>query len=165
LKKASKSWIVRWRRSVWEYLGELVLSVLSTWLVLRFFDAAAVQERLCVLRPDLLLAVGIGLAAAVAVWAIFAGILAGDFGVWLREKGEASAYSRALATPIFAYLLILVFLLFAGCPKAPLSTNFAVLLLLYALINFVTMIRNVNGLVLLWQDWQQARAKGRPTNI
>jgi ABC-type microcin C transport system permease subunit YejE len=155
LKRDRKFWLVGWRLTAWEYFGEIVLAALCTWLVFDIWGAAVISKRLCEMRTDLLLLIGAGLAAAVAIWAIFIGMLAGDFGAWLREKGQASAYSQALAAPIFSYLLGLMVVLFAACSKAHLAVIAVAFLLIYNLVNFVTMVRNVNGLVGLWQAWQQ----------
>ena len=141
---------------MWEYLVEVILASLSCWLVFILQDEEKLRVHLCGLRPDLMVIVGGALATAVAVWAILVGILTSDFGTWLRKKGEAAAYSRGLAVPIFAYLLGLLFLVFEGCPKTIPMLVLLVFVLLYGLINFITMIRNVNGLIRLWQTWQQS---------
>jgi hypothetical protein len=150
-----ESRLTGWRRSAWEYLVEVILASLLCWLLFRFVGQETLRIRLCALRSDLLLIFGVALAAAIAVWAIFVDILRGEFGAWLRKKGEARAYSTGLTAPVFVYLAGLLVLLFEECPKTLSALILTVFVLLYGLINFVTMIRNVNGLVGLWQTWQE----------
>ena len=159
MKTKRTPWLVGWRLSSWEYLVEIILASLSCWAVFILVGQDTVCTRLCSLRPELLGIVGGALAAAVGVWAILFDILRGEFGAWLREKEEASAYSAGLATPIFVFLLGLLVLLFDDCPEKLFASALAVFVLMYGLINFVTMIRNVSGLVRLWQTWQK---KGAP---
>ena len=104
-----------------------------------------------------MLIVGIASGISTAVWVGFLALLSSEFGSWLRKKNEAVSYSRALATPILGYLLGLLFLLFVGCSQSALYLKLSVVVLTYDLINCVTMIRNVNGLVGLWQTWEQQR--------
>lgn len=109
------------------------------------------HERLCSLRADLIVIAGGALAISVAVWGIFLAMLNSDFGAWLRQRNQASAYSRALATPIFGDLLGILLLLFSACSESRTLVKLNVFVLTYDLINLVTMVRNMNGLVGLWQ--------------
>lgn len=143
-----------WRLSIWEYAVEVILALLTCCFLLIFISGESLASHLCGLRSDLMGITGGALAAAIAVWAIFIDILRGEFGAWLRRKGEASAYSTALSFPVFVYLICLLVLLLADCPMRARVSELASFLLLYGLINFVTMVRNINGLVRLWQAWQ-----------
>ncbi|MGA8151805.1 MAG: hypothetical protein WB952_12705 [Terriglobales bacterium] len=145
--------------SAWEYAGELILALLVSVLLFSFAPRAVLHEHLCSLRTDLMLILGIALGIGATVWVGFFALLGGEFGAWLRKKNEASHYSLALAAPIFSYLLGFLLLLFTACLESSWLTRMNVLVLTYDLINFITMIRNVNGVVRLWQTWEQ---QGRP---
>jgi hypothetical protein len=87
-------------------------------------------------------------------------MLATAFGRWLRRKKEAYAYSVALAVPALIYFSALMVLVFTICSESRHWVVLNVFILIYGLINFVTMIRNINGLVRLWQVWE-ARPRSR----
>jgi hypothetical protein len=146
--------------TAWEYAGEIVLAFLISGLLFAAVGGGVMHERLCNLRGDLILIVGVAAGISTTVWAGFLALLSNEFGAWLRKKNEAVWYSRAFATPIFGYLLGLLILLFAGCSQSGLYLRLNVLVLTYDLINCVTMIRNVNGLIALWQTWEQ---QGKPS--
>ncbi|PYV69921.1 MAG: hypothetical protein DMG96_32685 [Acidobacteria bacterium] len=141
--------------SIWEYAGELILAGLFCVLVLVWFDLRDLLRTLCKLRTDLLTGIGVALGISVAIWVGLLTILSSEFGTWLRKKGEASAYSRALATPVLAYVLTFLLLLFTGCGDSRYVLVLNMFATIYGLINLVTMIRNVQGVVGLWQTWQR----------
>ena len=146
-----------WRLSAWEYLGEIVLASLLTVLVFIVVAQNDLQARLCCIRGDLMLIVGIALGISATVWVGFFALLASEFGAWLRKRNATSPYAVGLASPIFADLLGFLVLLFAGCSASSLLLRSTVFVLIYDLINVVTMIRNVIGLIVLWETFEQSR--------
>jgi len=136
---------------VWEYAGEVLLGGLITFLLFRFLGEGRIREALCNLRPDLLVGVGVLLGISAGVWAGLLAILATDFGKWLRQMGEALAYTTALAAPIFISTLAFLTIMFEACSKNRYARYLSTFVLVYSLINLVTMIRNIIGLVGLWQ--------------
>jgi len=146
-----------WRLSAWEYLGEIVLACLLTVLGFLIVGQNDLQARLCSLRGDLMIIVGIALGISATVWVGFFALLASEFGGWLRKRNETSPYAVALASPIFVDLLGFLVLLFAGCSASSLLVRSTVIVLIYDLINVVTMIRNVIGLIALWETFEQSR--------
>ena len=110
---------------------------------------------MCGLRSDLLVGLGVLLAINAAVWAVLLAILSTDFGKWLRKRGEALAYTTALAAPIFISSFAFLVVMFEACSKTRFAPYLATFVLVYALINLVTMVRNVVGLVGLWQLMDQ----------
>ncbi len=143
--------------AIWEYLGEWVLVGLVTALLFFVFGTDIVRKGLCDRRSDLMLSLGIAVGVTAAIWGVFFAVLATEFGAWLRKRDQASSYSRGLATPIFASLAAFAVLLFTpSSPSKPLVVADTVLLL-YAAVNLVTLVRNVNGLVRLWQTWEQTQ--------
>lgn len=141
--------------SIWEYLGEIVLAVLCCALVLSLFTLEEVHAVLCKLRGDLLVGVITAWALSAAIWIGMIAILASDFGKWLRRRGEAAAYSRALATPVIVYALVVALLIGGACSENRFMIEAKLLALAYSAINLVTIVRNVHGLVVLWQTWEQ----------
>ncbi|MGO9403262.1 MAG: hypothetical protein ACLPVW_07305 [Terriglobales bacterium] len=133
-------------------MGEAVLSALLTVLIFIVMGRDVLHARLCSLRSDLMIIVGITLGVSATVWVGFFALLASEFGDWLRKKKEASPYAVALASPIFADLLGFLILLFAACATSSFLLTLTVFVLTYDLVNFITMIRNVIGLIGLWQD-------------
>ena len=146
-----------WRPSVWEYLGEAVLTCLLSVLVFLVVSQNILRVRLCSLRGDLMLIVGIALGLSATVWVGFFALLGSEFGAWLRKKSESSPYAVALASPILADLLGLLVLLFAGCSASFFLLCSTVFILIYDLMNVVTMIRNVIGLIVLWETFEETR--------
>lgn len=98
----------RWVQFCWEYLGEIVLSVLVCILVFKLVRLEILFKGLSDRRSDLLVSYGVAIAVSTAVWGIFLSILTTDFGSWLRRIGQAHDYSRALAFPIFVDLIALL---------------------------------------------------------
>jgi hypothetical protein len=146
-----------WLLAVWEYAGEIVLACLVSGLLFAIVGHDVLHNRLCSFRSDLMLSVGAGLGISATIWVSFFAVLPTEFGAWLRKKDEAVPYSWALATPILSYLLGLLSLLFTACSESVVLLQLNVFVLSYDLINFVTLIRNVNGLIGLWQTWEQQR--------
>lgn len=142
---------------IWEYVGELILAGLCCALLLSYFSVRDLHHTLCKLRPDLLAGVGVALGLSAVIWAGTLTMQASEFGAWLRKRGEASAYSRALATPVLIYVFVFLLLLVSACSDYSYVVAFIVFALIYGLINLVTMIRNVQGLVSLWQTWERTR--------
>lgn len=155
MTQGEKSTVNGWRLSVWEYLGEAILAILASVLLFLIFGRVELHDRLCGLRSDLMTAVGIALGVSATVWVGFFAMLSSEFGKWLRVENQSFSYSRALAAPIFANLVGLLLLVFSACSDSLPSLVIGVVVLVYDLINFVTMVRNVNGLVGLWETWQQ----------
>lgn len=145
--------------SVWEYLGELILATLSCVLFRLHYSTADLLELLCRLRSDLLVGVAAAMALSCGVWIGLLAIFASDFGAWLRKRGEASVYSRALATPVVLYMAVFAITMFAPCRNSPYSAFLNLFGLVYGAINFITIVRNVQGLIDLWQTWENARKK------
>jgi hypothetical protein len=143
----------------WEYAVEVVLAVLCCALVLLLRSTADLLVILCRLRGDLLVGTGIVLGIGCAIWVGLLAVFASDFGGWLRTRGEAGAYSRALATPLVVYMAAFVVVMLTACRNSHFFPVLNLFALVYCAINFVTMIRNVHKLVMLWQTWEQSRYK------
>lgn len=142
---------IDWGLAVWEYLGELILALLLAVLTFVLAGVPIVAQRTCALRGDLMLAVGGVLSLSATVWVGFFALLVSKFGSWLRSRGQASAYAKALATPILADLIGFILLLLLTCPPSTVMIRLVLFVLFYDLINVVTMIRNVIGLISLWE--------------
>src|SRR3982751_3562584 len=99
----------------WEYAGEFILAGLFCVLLLIWFGSDRLHGNLCKLRTDLLTGIGLALGLSVAIWIGLLTIFSSNFGVWLRKKGEATAYSLAFATPVLAYTLIFLLVLVTIC--------------------------------------------------
>jgi hypothetical protein len=146
--------------ATWEYAVELLLAALLSLLAFLLFGRETLHKNLCSLRGDLTVSFEVLLGTAVAVWVGFLAMLATSFGRWLRRKKEAYAYAVGLAAPAFIYFFALMVLVFTICSEGRAFVVLNVCILIYGLINFITMIRNINGLVGLWQVWE-ARPRSR----
>jgi len=134
-----------------------LLAALITFLLFRVLQGDRIHAALCGVRSDLLLGLGVLLGITAAVWAVLLGMLATEFGRWLRQKGEALPYTTALAAPIFVSSFAFMMVMLAGCSDSRYVLYLDTFALVYVLINLVTMVRNVIGLVGLWQLWEQKR--------
>lgn len=157
MARGARYTLTGWLVPTWEYIGEAVLAGLVSALLFAIAGHDVLHERLCNLRSDLMLGVGVALGISATIWVGFFALLSSEFGAWLRQKNEAVSYSWALATPILAYLLGLLILMFTACSVSLSLLELNVFVLIYDLINCLTTIRNVNGLVGLWQTWEQQR--------
>ncbi|HEY4932579.1 MAG TPA: hypothetical protein VII23_13505 [Terriglobales bacterium] len=147
----------RYLLGLWEYAGELIAAILI-YVALRVrYGPESISQFFTNKRSDEAILIGIVFAACIAVGAVFWQLLSSDFGAWLRIKGEAAAYSRAFAFPIILSFITLVVLLIFGA-KAE-GSHFATILVIYNLLNFLTMIFNLHGFVRLWQDWDLERKR------
>ena len=125
----------------WEYAGEVIGAVLIYSLLRLLFGAERIAAFCITRHSGAVLLIGILLAASVAIAAVFWQLLSTEFGKQIRIAGEAAAYSRAFAFPILVSLITLVLVLTAG--GGPIATNLIILVSLYNLLTFVTMVVNM----------------------
>ncbi len=143
--------------NVWEYAGEIILAILVYFLLRLIYGPTEFAQFYADRHSDEAVTVGVVLAVCVAICGGFWGLLTTEFGKWLRTTNNATAYSRAFVFPVLLSLINLTLLVIVGADKA--AADFATILLLYNLINVLTMLFNLHGLVKLWQDWENSRAR------
>lgn len=143
--------------AVWEYAGEGIAALLIYALLRMWFGAAHISEFARSRHSDEVILISIVLAACVAVFVAFWQILNTELGAEMRKRGEAAAYSRAFAFPILVSLITLVLLLVLG--PSDWAAHCTTFLVIYNLLNFITMIFNSQGVIRLWQDWDRSRKR------
>lgn len=137
---------------VWTYAVEVVASGLVCLLLLIRIGGAAITKWQITKRSDLLILAGIAMGASAAVFAAYFGILPTEFGKRLRLHKAAAEYSAAFAFPMLLLAGTMVALAFLDDESGIAYSIFVMFLLCYSILNFMTMVRNVVGLVRLWQD-------------
>jgi hypothetical protein len=147
--------------AIWEYAVEVIASALVFVLILVIFGFDAPAHWVYAHRSDLSIAMSVVAGIGGAILAAFVGILGTDFGAKLRISGEAKAYTAAFGFPILGFLIALVSLLFISQDQDGWALRIASLLLIYSLINCYTMIKNILGLVGVWQQIDRARRLGK----
>jgi hypothetical protein len=143
--------------TLWEYGGEIIAALLIYALLRIWFGAVQISEFSRRKHSDEVILISIVLAACVAVFVAFLQILSTELGAEMRKRGEAAAYSRAFAFPILVSLITLALLLMMGASDW--AAHCTTLLIIYNLLNFVTMIFNSQGVIRLWQDWERSRKR------
>ena len=141
--------------TIWEYGGEVVAALLIYFLLRESFGVEQISAFCVSKHSEGAILIGLILAACIAICAVFWGLLNTEFGKEIRIRGEAAAYSRAFAFPILISLVNLVLLLTLDATR--LTTHLLIIVSIYNLLTFVTMIFNMQGLVRLWQDWERSR--------
>lgn len=136
--------------SVWEYAGEVIAAGLVYVLLRIWFGSASISKFYADKQSAGAILVGIILASCIAVWVAFGALLSSEFGKWLRTTGNATVYSRAFAFPILVSLATLALLLTLSADTT--AAHFVTIMVIYNLLNFITMIFNLHGLYRLWQE-------------
>ena len=137
---------------LWAYAVETVCAIVLCaiiWLTIGADEVAAWQIQK---RPDLLVSIGIGAAVSGTIFAAYFALLSTEFGRKLRVHGVAVEYAAAFAFPMALLVMVAGTLEFSDKNTNLLLSRFITFLLCYSCVNCVTMIKNVIGLVHLWQD-------------
>jgi hypothetical protein len=133
-------------------MGEIVLSALILAILWLWPGSAKVADWQIENRGDLLVFAFTAAALAGALFAAFLGMLGTDFGEKLRKHKAAAEYATAIAYPIILFLATSVILEVSGGKRHIEAQRIVTFFLLYSVINCVTLVRNLIGLVGLWQD-------------
>jgi hypothetical protein len=141
--------------TIWEYAGEVIAALLIYALLRMWFGPAEMADFARTEHSNEVILTSIVFAACVAVFVAFWQILSTELGAEMRKRSEAAAYSRAFAFPILVSLITLVLLLVLG--QSDWAAHCTTVLVIYNLLNFVTMIFNSQGVIRLWQDWDRFR--------
>jgi len=147
--------------SIWEYLVEGLVALAVYYLLRRLLGPAIVGRWILAKRVEWSAAAWAAAAIATVLWGVYLAFLTTEFGAKLREFRVASVYSFALSFPILVFAMTGLSSLFIEGSNSGFLLQAICLLLLYALINFVTLVRNLHGLVTVWQDFDRARKFGK----
>lgn len=151
----------------WAYAGELLLSLLLLVALNLVIGSENVRNWIVKQSAPLGNLLLVGTAATGLTFGGFVAVLTTDFGKELRRAGRATIYVVALAWPLLLFVLTMALLTLAT-PASGLASIYTYLvpfLLIYSALNFVTMVKNVVGLVGLWQDVDRARFDGKRPGI
>ena len=136
----------------WAYAVEIIAAGLLCEILRRIVGVDRVHGWQIEKRSDLLVSIGIAVAVNAAIFAAYFALLSTDFGKRLRAHKAAAEYATAFAYPMFLFFVTAIVLEWLGVTAGPVLSCAITFLLCYSCVNCVTMIRNVIGLVRLWQD-------------
>ena len=137
---------------IWAYAVEIIASGLFCLILWLTIGADRLREWQIENRSDLLVSIGIAVAVSAAIFAAYFALLSTNFGRRLRMHKAAAEYAAAFAYPMFLFFLAAIVVEWLGKKPGLVLSRFTTLVLCYSCLNCVTMIRNVIGLVRLWQD-------------
>jgi hypothetical protein len=143
---------------IWTYAVEAVSAALFSavfWLTIGVEKIRAWQVDK---KPDLLVSVGIAIAASATIFAAYFALLSTDFGRKLRMHGVAAEYTAAFAFPMILFMISAGTFEFVDDNPGRTFSRFVTFLLCYSCVNCLTMVRNVIELVRLWQDIDRGSA-------
>jgi hypothetical protein len=103
-------------------------------------------------RTDLLAFTGVATAVSAAVFAAYFAVLSTAFGKELRIRRVAVEYATAFAFPMCLLAVTSASLEFLSKESGPTLSHAVTFLLCYSCVNCVTMVKNVLGIVRLWQE-------------
>jgi len=140
---------------VWVYAVEVIAAGLICLLLWLWLGEQAIAKWQVEKRTDLLVFTGVALGLSAAVFAAFFGILATDFGKKLRIRGVAVEYASAFAFPLILLIMTAATLEFLANDSGSALSRAVTFALCYSCLNCVTMVRNVLGVVRLWQELER----------
>jgi hypothetical protein len=143
----------------WEYAVEILLAGLISALAIKLLELSAIRSALHEYREELSLSLLAVFGASAAIWAAFLAVLGTDFGKKLRMHGQATAYSVGLAFPMFTSIVASLVVPLHTTQSTGFRTAIALYMLTYASITFLNLVRNVIGLIRLWQEWERLGAR------
>jgi hypothetical protein len=146
--------------TVWEYAGEIVAAILIHLALVLFFGVNQVSGWVFEKRVDLGIAAGIAIGLGVALFAAFIAVLCTEFGTKLRMKGEAVPYVVAFGAPILIFLLTFLSLIFVAKDVRSWYLRITSILLIYSCLNCFTVVKNMIGVISLWQDVDRSQNPG-----
>ena len=147
--------------AIWEYVVEIILSTAILDLLNQLKGTEVLRGWLVHKRTDLINLLVVAAAATAVTFGAFFAVLTTEFGLRLRQFGEAKAYSTALGYPLLLFVVTLALLTLGPAGEGTKYDDFLIFLLIYSAVNLFTMIKNVIGLVSLWQDVDRARKTGK----
>lgn len=145
----------------WEYLGEVGASCLLLIALNRLIGIREMTAWLYRQQSPLANLLIVAAAATAITFGAFFAVLTTDFGLALRRVGEAKQYATAIGYPLILFALTLSLLSLRNSGWGWFYSQLVLFFLIYSALNLVTMIKNVIGLVELWQDADRARKDGK----
>jgi hypothetical protein len=140
---------------VWGYASEVLLTGLICWLIGHQFGPDAVRKFIFDTAPQWSSLADYLFAAGVAIWiAVLASIMLTPFGSDLKDQGAAGVYLSATAVPIGVFLVADIVVKLTVVYKLAWLSYTTFVFLLYSLINFLTLVRNVVELVSFYLAYQ-----------
>ncbi|QHS52384.1 hypothetical protein [Edaphobacter sp. 12200R-103] len=145
---------------IWEYGGEILASVLLLVALNQLIGLEVLRDWLVHKKADLANMLIIAATATAITCSGFFAMLATEFGLQLRQAGEAKAYATAFVFPLMLFATTFALLTLGPIENTQKFDDLLVFLLIYSSLNLLTMIKNVIGLTTLWQDVDRARKNG-----
>jgi hypothetical protein len=143
---------------VWAYASEVLLTGLICWLIGRQFGPDAIRKFIFDTAQQWSSLADYLFAAGAAIWiAVVASIMLTPFGRYLKDQGASGVYLSATAVPIGVLLVADIAVKLTVVYKLAWLSYTAFVFLLYGLINFLTLVRNVVGLVSFYLAHQATR--------
>jgi hypothetical protein len=140
---------------VWGYASELLLTGLICWLIGHKFGTSAIQAFIFDTAQQWSSLADYLFAAGAAIWiAVFASIMLTSFGRYLRDQGATGVYLSATAVPMGVFLVADIVVKLTVVYKLGWLSYAAFVFLLYSLINFLTLVKNIVELVSFYLAYQ-----------
>uniref|UniRef100_A0A7V4XT60 Uncharacterized protein n=1 Tax=Acidobacterium capsulatum TaxID=33075 RepID=A0A7V4XT60_9BACT len=148
---------------LWGYAVELIAAVLIQIVFTMLLGRSFIFHWIVRDKADVLDLVGLAFALNIAVFAAFLAILATEFGKSLRREKAATEYATAFAFPMFPTVTAAIAVLITAQERSAFASEIAVFALIYAALNCITIVKNVLGVVHLWQVIEPPQSK-KPNN-
>lgn len=133
----------------WGYVSEGILTGLVYLFLVQWLGSDKLARFVSSTANSWAYLIGLLSALSVALFALFVHILSTEFGDWLCSRGADGVYKAAFMYTLCVNVLTFCSLIAAGYSKRALAAYVALGLLIYALTNFVSTVKNVSDLLKL----------------
>lgn len=143
----------------WGYMKEVVLTSLIYVLLVLLVGEAGLVRFVSSTASSWSTLVGILVGLSVTFFVLFEHSLSTDFGDWLITRHADGVYKTAFLYAPCVDVFALLALVIAGYSKRPLFSCIALGLLIYALTNFASTIKNESDLLKLQRTFRLIRGR------
>lgn len=130
----------------WAYASQLALVAVLYWIGVQYWGIAGLAEFIVKTGKDWAQLEGVILAASLVVWGMYVNFTTSGFGDYLRWSGRELSYRISFTTAIFAPLLAAILLIIAANTSPNIIHQFAILTLLYSMLEIYGTYRNIVSL-------------------
>jgi hypothetical protein len=140
----------------WGYLIEVVLVAAVYAVCISTMSPQGITTFLLDTKDAWVSAIGVLLGAGFGLLiAVFVNVLFTDFGEYLQARGSGATYVWAFATPVLIFLSTIALLIVAGWAKRWEFAHVAFVLLVYSVVNGITMTKNTVELAILYMTFRR----------
>ena len=147
--------------TTWAYAGEFIAAALLSMALFLLIGPPVVSGWVFARKQDLMVLTITAAGVSGVIFAAFFAVLSSEFGKKLRLKNVATLYATAFAFPLLVFLGASASMGAVSKGTDTILLKIATFMLVYSLLNCYTMVKNVIGLVKLWQNVDRARQFGK----